>query len=434
MSCRLTWSAVTPVPLKPLPVCDTPVYRYAMYKWLPAPYEVYYFHSGDADVDAINPIGRRIEELTSTRERPANLVFLPINLQEDPTLESSVHPDVRNAWNALKDPPVPGYLVLTPNGVPLHAGELELDQFQSIVDSEARQRVGRHLEDGNACVFVLVRGNNAAQNAAATRAIETAIAAAKAGKVTPVADALGNLAPEKQTTHQVSQVSLDRDDPQESWLIQMLLGLEPDLASQSGPMVFTVFGRGRAFFSCLGEGIDSQFLIRDIQYVTGACSCTVKEQNPGTDLLMPYHWNLVAEILAEQFGSEEGNESQLGGEVLFPELAIPQEDKSPNQAQPEPGNTTLAGRDAQIDAAADNQPAVAASGSNQPNQTLTSEPAPTPDASKAASRPQLAQSSTPSVSPSRLAGTVSLMLLLGTIGLAFLVLLGATFVLMRPRA
>ncbi len=86
-----------------------------------------------------------------------------------------------------------------------------------------------------------------------------------------------------------------------------------------------IYGRGRALFSSLGKGIQRDNLIQDVEFITGACSCTVKEQNPGVDLLMSYNWNAVAEALSRQFGTEEGSSYRFGGDALFPELIIPPE-------------------------------------------------------------------------------------------------------------
>ena len=36
-----------------LQACETPVYRYAMYRWNPAPYEIYYFHNEDGEPDIL---------------------------------------------------------------------------------------------------------------------------------------------------------------------------------------------------------------------------------------------------------------------------------------------------------------------------------------------------------------------------------------------
>ena len=56
-----------------------------------------------------------------------------------------------------------------------------------------------------------------------------------------------------------------------------------------------------------------------------ACSCTVKEQNPGVDLLMCYDWDSAAETLSQQYGAEEGSPYEFAGDALFPELIIPSE-------------------------------------------------------------------------------------------------------------
>ena len=51
-----------------------------------------------------------------------------------------------------------------------------------------------------------------------------------------------------------SVLRVSRDDPKEQLLIQMLLGSEPDLRERTEPMVFPVFGRGRALFALVGAG------------------------------------------------------------------------------------------------------------------------------------------------------------------------------------
>ena len=44
--------------------CDTPVYRYAMYRWDPAPYEIYYFHS-EAIAEPAAALHKVIDEVFS---------------------------------------------------------------------------------------------------------------------------------------------------------------------------------------------------------------------------------------------------------------------------------------------------------------------------------------------------------------------------------
>jgi hypothetical protein len=73
----------------------------------------------------------------------------------------------------------------------------------------------------------------------------------------------------------------------------------------------------------VGKGITRENLLECVYFLTGACSCTVKDQNPGMDLLFAENWWTVAEKLASMFGAEEGNETQLGAAQLFPHLMIP---------------------------------------------------------------------------------------------------------------
>ena len=89
------------------------------------------------------------------------------------------------------------------------------------------------------------------------------------------------------------------------------------------PMIFAVFGRGRALPPFVGKGITRENLLECVYFLTGACSCTVKDQNPGMDLLFAENWWTVAEKLASLVGAEEGNETQLGAAQLFPHLMIP---------------------------------------------------------------------------------------------------------------
>jgi hypothetical protein len=102
--------------------------------------------------------------------------------------------------------------------------------------------------------------------------------------------------------------------------------MEKDLKDEEfvdKPMMFMVFGRGRALPPCIGKGVNRDNLLDCVDFVTGACSCTVKDQNPGMDLLFATNWFQAADRMAAKFGAEEGNEHQLSTEDFFPDLMIP---------------------------------------------------------------------------------------------------------------
>src|SRR5205085_2643906 len=87
-----------------------------------------------------------------------------------------------------------------------------------------------------------------------------------------------------------SVVRIRRDDPAEQFLVQLMLHSEPDLPGLKGPMAFPVFGRGRLLYALVGRGITADNIGEAAGYVIGACSCEVKKQNPGVDLLLSADW------------------------------------------------------------------------------------------------------------------------------------------------
>ncbi len=303
--------------------CETPVYRYAMYRWQPAPYEVYFLHNSDP-TDAAKKIETRLEELAEGTDNRANIVHLPVNLGEDPEL-LSVPPDVKQAWLAREDKELPCYLISTPYGAELYSGELTESSVASLVESPARKTLAVQLESGKVGVFLFLKGDDQAANDAARSVLDEVVADVGAGEVSlyiPPAGG-GDQAEASKPKYELGLIELDRGKEEEQWLVKSLLAVEPDLKDQQGPMVFLVYGRARTLLPYIGKGISRENLLREVEFISGACSCTVKEQNPGVDLLVRYDWEAAAAALAERVGSEEGNESSFGADSFFPELLIP---------------------------------------------------------------------------------------------------------------
>ena len=85
---------------------------------------------------------------------------------------------------------------------------------------------------------------------------------------------------------QISRLAFD--DQNESALRAMGNGLA---ASSSGPWLIPVFGRGRMLDAIDAKDLTAQTVMNACQYMVGECSCTVKTQNPGVDLLMSANWS-----------------------------------------------------------------------------------------------------------------------------------------------
>ena len=66
------------------------------------------------------------------------------------------------------------------------------------------------------------------------------------------------------------------------------------------PVVFPIFGRGRVLCALSGPNINASGLAECATFLSGACSCQVKELNPGVDLLMHVNWDELLDAAVEQ--------------------------------------------------------------------------------------------------------------------------------------
>jgi hypothetical protein len=451
--------------------CDTPVYRYAMYRWLPAPYEVYCFHRGALD-ESSQAVKDAIEQASEAEENRANVVFLAVDLDKDPELKT-VPPDVKKAREADPQDQLPRYLISSPvpsfnpdTEMPVHvySGELTKDAMPALFSSPAREEMANQLAQGRAGVFVFLPGTNQEKNEKAEKVIQGVVDDVASGKVQLyVSPALAYAAENEDGENPVPKtevgfVKVDRNDEAEQWFVRTLLSLDYDLKDSEEPMLFTVYGRGRALFSCLGDGIHEDNLLQDIEFITGACSCTVKEQNPGVDLLVHYDWEAAAASVAEKFGAEEGSRYHFSGDSLFPELIIPSNAGEMDSTDSADDEDVAVGASKDAEPVADTEDQVAqadslvaddreAEGSVTVDQPSSKDSPPTaePETAAATDReqdvadaPQQVASNMPAADPDPSAdqgesGMRGVVFVGVGLVVALIVLFGATFVVLRPK-
>jgi hypothetical protein len=152
-----------------------------------------------------------------------------------------------------------------------------------------------------------------------------------------------------------SLVRLKRDDPQERVFLSMLLNSEPDLADFEEPIAIPIFGRGRTFFALVGKGINAENVQDNCYFICGDCSCQIKEQNPGMDMVMAVNWD--AHIMGTAFRDIELPELTGVGGLEIVDLE-PLE--TPETANADPGPADAADIVSAVDTAAANDESVAA--------------------------------------------------------------------------
>jgi hypothetical protein len=324
----------------PAGACQTPVYRYAMYNWPASPYYVFYFHHGEIPA-ADTELHDLIESLATNEKAPANLLLEKIDVSKEKALER--YPEaVREVYEAHPDKEKPFHAVFSPWGVVFQTGGLDEDSLKAMVDSPARKKIGQLLHEGHLTVMVLLPGKDKGTNEQAEKAAKKLIADLESGEIDlgpdpaevpdpygygygpppseepaggpdgeaaePGTDESADEAPdaaaeEKKPVSKIERkaalVKLARDDPAEKWFIKALMQVEPDLDEYADePMVFGVYGRGRALPPFVGKGITADNLVDLLFFLSGSCSCQIKEQNPGMDLPMAWNWDAAAEAIA----------------------------------------------------------------------------------------------------------------------------------------
>ena len=86
-----------------------------------------------------------------------------------------------------------------------------------------------------------------------------------------------------------SILELDPKDPKEQLLVKLFQGFESSQTDE--PLLVPVFGKGRALEVLTASQVDRPLVSDLTMFLCGACSCQVKERNPGFDLWMSVDWN-----------------------------------------------------------------------------------------------------------------------------------------------
>lgn len=279
------------VSASPSDACTVPVFRYALERWSPDPYIVMIFHKGELD-ESLQQIVQKIEAVQMAEPNYANIVVETVDVDEE------MDRFQKAAWERQQNAELPWMAVLYPHPsfiqANVWAGKPTADALEALVDSPARREIARRILKGQTAVWLLLEsGDKTKDDAAAKLLKQQSQELAKMLKLPEIAPEdrvfLGEDTPDLRVEFSVVRVS--RNDPKEKLFVQMLLHSESDLHEfDSEPMVFPVFGRGRALYALVGKGIEKDNIVEAASFLCGACSCQVKNENPGTDLLMAAGW------------------------------------------------------------------------------------------------------------------------------------------------
>jgi hypothetical protein len=200
---------------------------------------------------------------------------------------------------------------------PAWAGPLSKEAVAAAIDSPIRREVARRLAEGQTAVWLVLESGQAERDDAAVALLEEQLRMLEQSLELPELtsspdDALATTLPLKI---EFSLIRVPRNVPEEHALVAMLIGCEPDLVERSDAMVFPIFGRGRALLPLIGAGVTAKNIHDAASFLAGPCSCEVKEQNPGFDLLLAADWNALLSENGVSLTAIETRSAPLTGEA-----------------------------------------------------------------------------------------------------------------------
>lgn len=270
--------------------CSVPVFRYALEHWAADPYRV------------TLPHGVKLEGNLKVTVGAAQRIELrqPLMMRNDEVI-----------WSA----------------------DYSEANARLLVDSPARQQIAERLANGESAVWVLLECGDKTKDDTAAKFLDERLEYLSSVMELPkldqqdVKNGLVSI-PGDGLQLAFSTLRLKRDDAAESAFVAMLLASEPDLRSFNEPIVFPVFGQGRVLYALVGKGIKVETVDHAAQFLIGSCSCQVKEQNPGVDIIMAVDWKQMVKA-QEQPGQQLPELSQIAD-------LLPQTVKIEAQATPPP--------------------------------------------------------------------------------------------------
>lgn len=276
--------------------CSVPVFRYAIEHWRPDAYRVFVYH----DLDLSPADQMLLDKIAAEAKAGANIQAQTIDLRKP------LEPTDKARWESHSDASLPQMIVQLPAGIgggeaPVAASNWNETELNDLINSPQRTEIGQRLVAGEV-IWVFLESENAADNDRLFQILNDQLAIQQETLELPEIDDadLSELSADPESLEiKFSIVRVSRSDAAEKWFVEMLLSIEPDLRDEelvNQAMVFPIFGRGRALYALVGDGINADMIQQAATFLTGACQCTVKAENPGVDLLIPMPWDNLIKV------------------------------------------------------------------------------------------------------------------------------------------
>ena len=261
-------------------------------RWPPSNYQLWVFHQGPLD-EIQRKLADELDHVVAQGGLPTNVEI------QWADVSGALSPAAAKAWAGQKPTSFPHATVLfAPHGAAsgvAYAGPMELETLRGLLHSPVRQSVVERLLGGDSAVWLFVEsGNPAVDEPAFTVLSGTLTQMAKELKLPEPDPKDGDVRLADAATPLVISfpiVRVSRTNAAERGLIQLLTAAFTPVPPTNQPFTVAISGQGRAIAQLSGEEIDAGYISAWCEFIAGPCSCQVKAELPGSDLLMRADWS-----------------------------------------------------------------------------------------------------------------------------------------------
>jgi hypothetical protein len=190
--------------------------------------------------------------------------------------------------------------------------------LSTLTDSPLRREIVARLLRGDSAVWILVEGTDRGANEATSALLEKRLRyleqVVRLPDIDPN-DPSSKIGPGPALKVAFSRLNLSQKAEGEAPLRAMLAGPRSGLERSEQTWIAAVFGRGRVLGAWPASEMDDAAIEEVALFLVGACSCQVKRQNPGWDLLLQFDWDeKLADLGIPQLTGASPKDS--GGNVI----------------------------------------------------------------------------------------------------------------------
>lgn len=307
--------------------CGVPVFRYALERWPADAYQVVIFHEGPL----APPTQALVDRLKAFEEIGYGRPPLIVHTQD---VTGEMDEALAPAWQVCREDPLPLLALLPPvwqeSTQVLWSAPLSEESVETLLQSPVRQELIERLTSGQTAVWLFLPSGDSEKDAPVRELLQQKLPEIEASLKLP-----HEIDPE-DTTYDIpmqsdvalriefSVLPLDLKDPQESVLAALLGGSMSEDLDSFLPALIPVFGRGRALTFLGRDTIVSEAIEEICFFVSGPCSCQIKQMNPGMDLFIPVDWDGLITGL-------------IGPDEIVPSLIVPALSESMEETEPNRG-------------------------------------------------------------------------------------------------